>query len=108
MAQSAEKRQHPRLPIDLNVEVEITTPGGTVHGTIRDISLSGMFVNSAELFPVDVVCGVEIIMKTGAQEMRIKGHTQVARQVEDPETGDRGMGFRFIDIDKAQEENNET
>lgn len=101
MAQSEEKRQHPRLPIDLEAEVEITTSDGKVCGVLRDISLSGMFVSSAELFPVDAVCDVEIILKTGTQEMRIKGHTQVARQVTNSETGDQGMGFKFIEIDKS-------
>ena len=94
-----DRRQQPRLPFD--VQVEIRTPDHTVRGTTRDISMFGLFVQSADLLPLDTLCEVEVVLSLDKQEQSIKGQVQVVRHVEDPQTGVRGMGFRFIGLDEA-------
>jgi c-di-GMP-binding flagellar brake protein YcgR len=95
---SNEKRRHDRLPIE--APVEIRAADNTLLGTVRDLSLSGIFVASGQLLPVDTTCQIEIIMHTGAQELRIKGQTRVARLQKNEETGESGMGFSFIEAEE--------
>ena len=90
------KRRDTRLPFE--VEVEIRTPEHTVRATARDISLSGLFVQSAELFPMDTICEVEVIQSSDEGDLSLDGRAHVVRQVEDPETGVRGMGLRFVGL----------
>jgi c-di-GMP-binding flagellar brake protein YcgR len=94
-AMSKEKRHHDRFDVD--VKVEIRTNDGKVVGTVRDLSISGLFVYSEELIPVDTDCTIKITMNTGAQEMHMEGQTQVARLGKDEQSGEQGMGFRFVE-----------
>jgi c-di-GMP-binding flagellar brake protein YcgR len=98
MDQVKEKRQDIRLPLD--AEVEIHTPEHSVRAMVRDISLSGLFIRSAELLPIDTVCEVEVLLAADEQNANIKGRFRVVRQEEDARTGTRGMGFRFVALDE--------
>ena len=97
MTTKEDKRRDTRLPFD--VEVEIRTPEHTVRATTRDISMSGLFVSCAELFPLGTVCEVEVALVSGERELSLNGQAQVVRQEEDPQAGVRGMGLRFMELD---------
>ena len=90
---SEEQRRHPRLPVD--TKIVIHTPKDVAHGKVRDISSSGMFANCEELLPVDSLCEFELIINTDAQELRIRGQSQVVRLERNakPETRDWASEF---------------
>jgi len=92
---STEMRRNNRLLVE--APVDIRSSDNTVRGTVRDLSLSGIFVSSGQLLPIDTPCEIEILMTTGSQELRIKGQTRVARIEENGKTGESGMGFSFIE-----------
>lgn len=98
MTQSDEdKRRDARLPFE--VEVEIRTAEHLVRATTRDISLSGLFVSSAEFFPVGTLCDVQVEVHSGDHHMSMDGQAEVVRQQPNPDTGVHGMGLRFLEVD---------
>ena len=76
----ADKRRHPRMPLDLSLDLR-TMKGGTTKGRIIDISASGMSLQTNE--PIDegsVLClKVDSAMKIRGEVRHIKtdavGHT---------------------------------
>ena len=91
---SEEQRRHPRLPVD--TKIVIHTPKNVAHGKVRDISSSGMFANYEELLLVDSLCEFELIINTDAQELRIRGQSQVVRLERNAKTGNQGLGLRIL------------
>ena len=96
MTDPDEKRRETRLPLD--VEIEIRTPDHTVRAMAGDVSMSGLFVQSEEFFPIGTICEVKVVVSSGEQQLSMEGQAQVVRQVENPETGTRGMGFKFLGL----------
>ena len=70
-------RNHVRLPMD--VQLEIRGPGHTVRANTKDISLSGLFVESSELFEVGTICEVAVIVTSGDSQLTITGKATVMR-----------------------------
>ena len=70
MKKMEDQRIHPRFPVDS--EIIIRTPNDAAYGDVRNLSSSGLFAYSKGHFPVDTLCEIEIAMKTGVQEMRLK------------------------------------
>jgi hypothetical protein len=85
-------RHDTRLPFE--VRVDINTPGHNVRGTSRNVSLSGLFINTEHTLPLDSICEVEIVLASG--EPSIKCMARVVRIVAEPEAG---LGMLFLDID---------
>jgi|GEM_PF-2144318 len=92
-ADAAEKRQHPRKPLRLNVSVT----RGDVSGTsmARDISLGGLFLETMEEMAPGQVLQLSIPFTNQDRQIKVKG--KVVRMTED------GVGIEFdiysIDIE---------
>ena len=98
MSQSdSDKRGDTRLPFE--VEVEIRADEQTLRATTRDISLSGLYVSTAEILAIGTLCEVQITGRSGSFEMSIDGQAEVVRLQPEPRTGAPGMGLRFLEVD---------
>ena len=87
------RRGDTRLPLE--VQVEIYAPDCSVCGTTRDISLSGLFVETNAEIPLETDCEVALTM---AGEPRIVHKARVARLVS-PDSGNRGLGLFFQELE---------
>ena len=87
------RRGDTRLPFD--VQVEIYAPECSVCGVTRDISLSGLFVETDAEIPMDTVCEVRLLATENSPKIVHKA--RVVRLL-GPESGRLGIALVFADL----------
>ena len=92
-----ERRRHTRRPIEL--DLVYTSSELEIEATTRDLSQSGVFVNTNVLDPLGTRCMLEIKLD-GAAPLRIAG---IVRHVVERASGEHdtvGLGIEFVEIDQ--------
>ena len=90
------RRIDTRLPFDF--QIEIYAPNFAVCGVSRDISLSGLFIETEAEIPLDTNCKVALLATSDTPQ--IVHHARVVRLVS-PDSGNRGIGLMFTDLGEA-------
>jgi hypothetical protein len=85
VARPADRRQHPRKKVSLRVTMMMVEP---VQGYVRDMSLSGLFVNTALKLRVGEEIDLEIAVRGGVLAIR----SEVVRVVQPI-----GVALKFVD-----------
>jgi hypothetical protein len=89
---ASDDRQHGRNPAKL--EVKITSElGCSVRGTVRDISVAGLFVACADRLPVGTLVALSLEILDESNNGPIKAIGRVAHVLPD------GMGVAITDLD---------
>ena len=92
MVTSSDKREFSRAPV--HVRAEITTRAGvTICGRVRDLGMSGIFVDAEQGLPLDTECAVAIILDTGDAPIRLDLHGRVSR------IDVQGIALEFDEVD---------
>jgi len=74
----------------------------TMTGSLFDISVGGLFIETKELFPVDTRLQLEFQLKQGSRFFRCQGRVAWVKMPGSQKKGDTptGMGVEFIEINK--------
>ena len=97
-----ERRRLTRLPFA--VEVRLRAGELALEATTRNVAMRGLMVTGTPLLPLGTACQVEIVLSSGLEEARITGQGEVVRHLQDPDTGQPGMGIRLVELDDASQE----
>ena len=80
MSSTAERRQSPRIPVLPTITCRLKVTDRYFEGTIRDMSVTGLFVEVEEQLQVSDECEVEIILQGERSSIKIEGlHGRVIR-----------------------------
>ena len=91
------QRRQPRLPFAVAVRIE--AGGRIISGETRDISTTGLFLESPHEAEVGASCRFEIVLHSGRAESTICGQGKIVRLTRRPEGGERGIAVHFEDMD---------
>ena len=86
------KRKQPRLPFAVGVEIQVGEE--SISGSTRDISTTGLFIESEISPPLDAPRQFHIALSSGEMTHSINGQGNV-RYIRDGE----GLGLECIDLD---------
>lgn len=90
MEQKVECQRSFRMPF--NAEVICRVDGDEFHGTIRDLSVSGFFMETTKCPPTASKCDLEIVLKGGHSRLRIDQLGGCVIRCDE-----RGVGIEFDD-----------
>jgi uncharacterized protein (TIGR02266 family) len=90
------RRTDPRY--ERRLEVEIVADGKRQTGHSRNISLGGMFVDAAEVLPVQTTIQVRFYVPTQPEPIDVTGEVRWAEKGERPGMGIRFQGLRARDV----------
>jgi len=90
MEQKVERQRSFRMPF--NAEIICYTDGDEFQGTIRDLSVSGLFMETAHCPPTDSKCGIEIVINGDHSRLTIDKLSGLVVRCEE-----RGVGIEFYD-----------
>ena len=88
MKMKTNKRGRSRLSFNIGVMVGVGSKK-VIAGTSRDVSMTGIFINTQDRIPVGEVCGIEILMAGKSSNLRIRARGTVVRHEPD------GIGITF-------------
>ena len=103
----SERRKHPRFPVRIRIEYRAADQFFTDY--IQNLSLGGIFVETAEPLPVNTVLKVQFSLPSMRKPIVADGIVVHASQVgrkRDLAAG--GMGIRFSDLDQRSKQAVET
>ena len=89
------KRKQPRLPFAATVDIQIGED--SISGSTRDISTTGLYIESEIAPALETPCQLHIILTNGEISHTIKGEGKVIRHIRDGER--QGLGIEFVDLD---------
>jgi len=84
-------RQHERNPAKLEVEIA-SELGRVLRGTVRDVSVAGLYVACLERLPVGTLCELSIEVVGSRGDVPIEATGRVAHVADD------GMGLEITDL----------
>jgi len=84
-------RQYERNPAKLEVEIS-SELGGILRGTVRDVSVAGLYVACLERLPVGTLCELSIEVVGSCCDVPIEATGRVAHVADD------GMGLEITDL----------
>jgi hypothetical protein len=87
----SDDRQHERSSAKLEAEIA-SELGGILRGTVRDVSVAGLYVACVERLPVGTICELSIEVVDGRGDVPIEATGRVAHV--DPD----GMGLEITDL----------
>lgn len=93
----AERRRHPRVPLNLLVQYRFDTFDEFMAEYAADLSEGGMFIETDEPRAVGDVVYLQFALRDGTH--LIEGLGRVARIVEPAEGRPGGMGIEFVNMD---------
>lgn len=85
-----ENRTRMRLPFKTKVQIK-NGPDSLIKGEARDVSMSGLFVVSESIIPLESPCEVDFLIEGNSSQLRVKASAVVSRHDND------GFGVRFND-----------
>jgi uncharacterized protein (TIGR02266 family) len=91
---SKDRRQHPRLSID--VEVDFTSGNNFYSARIRDISMGGLFIEAA----TPIAVGTQLVVDLRFLKKHLRVDCEVMWALTDAK-GCSGVGVRFLDLKPA-------
>ena len=97
MPQGAERRRYKRFPCEGHAEVVCCHPAFLFRGRIRDISLTGCFIETAARLRVERMTEVELRFTTNGHHLRSMARIMVIRP-------GKGAGFEFLPGDTGAQE----
>jgi len=96
---SVEKRKHPRFPVQIRIQYRAADQFFTDY--IQNLSLGGIFVETAEPLPVNTLLKVQFSLPSMDVPVVADGlvvHSVQAGRKKNPAVS--GMGIRFSDLDR--------
>ena len=97
MSSNDDDRQFVRNPSKL--EVRITSEvGGAVYGTVRDVSVAGLFVGCTDRLPVGTLCELSVEADSEDGPITVEATGRVAHVEMD------GMGIEITDVTRGHYE----
>ena len=81
-----------RVPVHLNAEV-ISEDGQVVRGSIRDVSMSGLSIETPARLAPDMPCTIRLQLETGTRPIEVEARGTVLR------SGDGLLAIRLSTID---------
>lgn len=94
-AMKENKRKHPRFPFAAMVDIQVGAD--SISGSTRDISSTGLYIESEIAPPLDTLCQLHITLTSGEMTYTIKGEGKVIRHFLAAER--QGIGIEFVDLD---------
>jgi uncharacterized protein (TIGR02266 family) len=90
----ADNRRNPRIACAF--EAKMLGPRGTVRGTVKNISVGGLYLSSKDVLPVGTSVEAEITI----EGKKLKATAEVRHHLRvNPE--EPGMGLKFVRVDPA-------
>lgn len=85
-----QKQNRKRVRIDYSAQASVRSSNkGTLHGTVRDIGVESVYIQSDPYFDLDEIVEIEIVMYGYDSHLAIKANASVVRV--DPD----GVALRF-------------
>ncbi len=116
MDANANRREFSRSPVHIEVRLTAGT-GNPILGTLRDISIKGVFLATDTLAPIGSTCQVLLLLEGGAESIRAEAQGKVVRSdaagiaIEFTETDPDSLAhlhklvlYNAPDTDKAEQE----
>lgn len=88
-----EKRRFTRFPFKTKARVTVTSGDMLLEGETENVSLKGVFLQTAVILPIREQVEIEIWMPDDPPESKVKAKALVVRHQED------GMGLEFAGMD---------
>ena len=94
MTDSDTGRVFTRVPVHLKAEV-ISEDGQVVRGSIRDVSMSGLSIETGAMLPPDMPCAIRLQLETGTRPIEVEARGTVLRS----EPGLLALRLSTVDAD---------
>ncbi len=97
MQGNSEEERRQKLRVDFKTQITLRIGGSEVHvdGDSRDLSLSGIFINTDEEAQVGTKCDVEVCLTGMAKPLNLKMNGSIIRK----ETSGIAIAFESMDLD---------
>jgi hypothetical protein len=90
MTPNDDKRKRLRIPFESQVLLKFNDLGAILEAKMKNISINGIFVETAIFIPVNTPCDIEVIITAPHSKLTMQIEGFVSRQ--DPQ----GLGIQFI------------
>ena len=98
----SEKRQSPRIPVDL--EVDYSQQGKTRQGNMLNLSLDGCLLRTSELFDPGDQLEITFQLPGVPESLRVKSSVAWGGMIEGANTRSFGIGIHFVELGASSKE----
>ncbi len=93
IAKGQDRRRHPRVAFATSILLTANDARIEARGSLRDISFSGVFINTDSRLEPGTVCDVKIFLTGGVESIELAMKARVARVLS------TGLGISFESMD---------